>query len=100
VLDHDFMPFGLKEKEAWSGYYTSRPAMKKSVKDYSMLFHAANNFFSKEMIKHSTTEKQIKEIQTTLNDMADTLGVVNHHDAITGTEAEYVLEDYKYIMYN
>jgi hypothetical protein len=30
--------------------------------------------------------------------MADGLGVVQHHDGITGTEAEYVQEDYKYLM--
>lgn len=40
----------------------------------------------------------MSEIQENVDGMADILSVVNHHDAITGTEVEYVQEDYKYMM--
>ena len=36
--------------EVLSGYYSSRPGLKKNIKDASALFHAHNKLFSKHVL--------------------------------------------------
>ena len=40
VRNHDFFPYYEKHLQYWSGYFSSRPALKKQSKDYSNLFHS------------------------------------------------------------
>lgn len=40
VYDNDFFPYFEQRYEFWTGYYTSRPGIKKQIKSYSQLFHA------------------------------------------------------------
>ena len=50
VMDHDFLPYRLKENESWSGFFTSRQGTKKLVKDYSNLYHAQASIFARRVI--------------------------------------------------
>ncbi|CAL1260740.1 unnamed protein product [Larinioides sclopetarius] len=84
----DFFPYASGRHEYWTGYFTSRPALK---------YHArrANAFLQ--------ACKQLEALADVEN--ADTLplkkavGVVQHHDGITGTEKQHVSEDYSKMLY-
>jgi hypothetical protein len=36
----DFFPYAAERYEFWTGFFTSRPGLKKQVKTYSSLFHS------------------------------------------------------------
>lgn len=46
----DFFPYNAERYEYWTGYFTSRPGLKKQVKTYSSLFHAQSRLFARRMI--------------------------------------------------
>lgn len=47
----DFFPYGSDDKNNfWSGYFSSRPALKKQIKDASAGFWASNKLFSTKVI--------------------------------------------------
>ena len=41
----DFFPY-QKSEEVWSGFYTSRPGFKKTVRDFSSEFHSKSLIYS------------------------------------------------------
>ena len=79
----DFFPYADDSHSYWSGYYTSRPALKGYVRD-------CNNVLQ--------TCRQIEVLVGSPYCDADTLwlamSVAQHHDAITGTSKKHVADDY------
>ena len=79
----DFMPYASDPHSYWSGYFTSRPS-------------------SKYMMRQAEQYSQIHDQLTVLLDQptqsAESLhkavAIVQHHDAITGTEKEHVASGY------
>jgi hypothetical protein len=43
-------PDGRTQFSFWSGYYTSRPAFKKQIKDVSALFYSQSKLFARKVI--------------------------------------------------
>eukprot|EP00118_Oscarella_pearsei_P014340 m.122439 g.122439 ORF g.122439 m.122439 type:complete len:993 (+) comp37781_c0_seq1:117-3095(+) len=80
----DFLPHSSKPHSYWSGFFTSRP----SLKGYSRW---ANNWLQ--------ICKQLEAIagpnDNTSESLRLALGVLQHHDAITGTERQAVTYDYQ-----
>jgi alpha-mannosidase len=84
----DFFPYGSQPHSFWTGYFTSRPALKGYVRDLSSFFTAA------------------RQLQALVGGVADlgpanplyalerAMGVVQHHDAVAGTERQHVAFDY------
>lgn len=86
----DFMPLSSSPWAYWSGFFTSRPALKY----YSRW---ASNFLQ--------VCKQLEVIAGPYSGMSSlslrrALGVLQHHDAITGTEKQVVAYDYAYRISN
>ena len=50
--------------------------------------------FARAMIDKQTNKNEINNILKEQSTSEDILSVVQHHDAISGTEAEYVAMDY------
>lgn len=57
IRNHDFMPYAKEHNNYWSGFFTSRPGLKKQVKDYSSLLHSQNKLFARKLLDQKTTEE-------------------------------------------
>lgn len=92
----DLFPYEDKDQRYhfWSGFYTSRPLFKKQVRDYSNVLHSFANFYARAALNQHTTPETLSGMLSHMNEMADQLSVVQHHDAITGTHAQFVDTDY------
>jgi alpha-mannosidase len=95
VRTNDLFPY-MQHELYWTGFFSSRPAVKKQVKDASAFFNSEQNVFARLLIDQETPEKDIKKIEDLSFSFNDALAVSQHHDAITGTEAQYVAMDYQW----
>jgi alpha-mannosidase len=55
----DFFPYAAERYEYWTGFFTSRPGLKKQVKTYSSLFHAQSRLFARRMIHQNASDSEI-----------------------------------------
>ncbi|KAK1310707.1 hypothetical protein QJS10_CPA08g00415 [Acorus calamus] len=81
----DFFPYADRADAYWTGYFTSRPAFKRYVRDLSGYYLAARQleFFKGRNASGPTTDA-----------LGDALGLTQHHDAVSGTEKQHVANDY------
>ncbi|CAA3024604.1 alpha-mannosidase At3g26720-like isoform X1 [Olea europaea subsp. europaea] len=81
----DFFPYADHENAYWTGYFTSRPALKRHVREMSGYFLAARQleFFKGRNSSGPSTDA-----------LADALAIAQHHDAVSGTERQHVASDY------
>lgn len=80
----DFFPYADGPHMFWSGFFTSRPALKRYVRTSSALLQAARQLVAVARTVPADSTLALEEA----------LGVVQHHDAITGTEMQHVAFDY------
>ncbi|PIN24225.1 Glycosyl hydrolase, family 38 - alpha-mannosidase [Handroanthus impetiginosus] len=81
----DFFPYADRENAYWTGYFTSRPALKGYVRMLSGYHLAAKQL---ELFKGRSVSGPSTEA------LADALAIAQHHDAISGTERQHVAADY------
>uniref|UniRef100_A0A5B7A9H0 Alpha-mannosidase n=1 Tax=Davidia involucrata TaxID=16924 RepID=A0A5B7A9H0_DAVIN len=81
----DFFPYADRVNGYWTGYFTSRPALKGYVRMMSGYYLAARQleFFKGRSKTGPTTDS-----------LADALAIAQHHDAVSGTEQQHVADDY------
>ncbi|XP_062168660.1 probable alpha-mannosidase At5g13980 [Alnus glutinosa] len=81
----DFFPYADRVNAYWTGYFTSRPALKGYVRKMGAYYLAARQleFF-----------KGRSKLGPNTDYLADALAIVQHHDAVTGTEKQHVANDY------
>ncbi|XP_019848841.1 PREDICTED: lysosomal alpha-mannosidase-like [Amphimedon queenslandica] len=82
----DFLPYVDRPWSYWTGYFTSRPALKGYVRQCNAHLQAC---------------KQLEAIHNGMGDngpssvkLQQAMGVAQHHDAVTGTEKQHVADDY------
>ncbi|CAG9760144.1 unnamed protein product [Ceutorhynchus assimilis] len=82
----DFFPYASDPHAFWTGYFTSRPAIKRFER-------LGNNFL--QVCKQLYALADLgPEDMVDLNALREAMGVMQHHDAITGTEKQHVASDY------
>ncbi|XP_018575534.1 lysosomal alpha-mannosidase isoform X2 [Anoplophora glabripennis] len=83
VKTDDFFPYADGGNTVWAGYFSSRPTSKR-------LERVANNLLQ--------VSKQVTafggQFYGSISRLSHAMGVLQHHDAITGTEKEAVKRDY------
>ncbi|KAJ0110577.1 hypothetical protein Patl1_02544 [Pistacia atlantica] len=81
----DFFPYADRANAYWTGYFSSRPALKRYVRMMSGYYLAARQleFFKGRSNTGPNTDS-----------LADALAIAQHHDAVTGTEKQHVADDY------
>ncbi|RWS16012.1 lysosomal alpha-mannosidase-like protein, partial [Dinothrombium tinctorium] len=82
----DFFPYADKFNSYWSGYYTSRPALKYHIEYANNIMQAAKQLTVLANLAESYRKK--------LTPLQEALAILQHHDAITGTAKQYVTDDY------
>lgn len=84
----DFFPYASDPHAYWTGYYTSRPTSKR--------FERVGNHFLQVCKQLTALGRSTSEglYQTRLGYLREAMGVMQHHDAITGTEKQHVADDY------
>ncbi|KAJ6646687.1 Lysosomal alpha-mannosidase [Pseudolycoriella hygida] len=83
----DYFPYASDPNCYWTGYFTSRPNSKR--------FERLANQFLQVCKKLSATAPTSEEtFDENLERLRSQMGVMQHHDAITGTEKQNVTNDY------
>ncbi|GLG94961.1 Uncharacterized protein GBIM_02027, partial [Gryllus bimaculatus] len=80
VKTGDFFPYASEPHVYWTGYYSFRPTLK-------YFERLGNNFLqvSKQLYALSNLES---ENEVSLNSLREAMGIMQHHDAITGTSKQ------------
>ncbi len=82
----DFFPYADGPHQFWTGYFTSRPAAKRYVREQSAFHNAVRQM-------QSLAGKDLAGVDALLR-FEEALGVHQHHDAISGTAKQHVAFDY------
>ncbi|XP_070524278.1 lysosomal alpha-mannosidase isoform X4 [Cardiocondyla obscurior] len=86
----DFFPYASDPHSYWTGYFSSRPTLKYFEREGNNLLQV-----SKQLIALTN----LKNYDKPLEHFREAMGVMQHHDAVTGTEKQLVAEDYARILY-
>lgn len=82
---NDMFPYADQQEDYWSGYFTSRANAKSQVRFGQANLHSSNKLYSMKAMNQNTTDEEIAQILEAKNTMMDSMGIYQHHDAITGT---------------
>uniref|UniRef100_A0A6N2KY02 Alpha-mannosidase n=1 Tax=Salix viminalis TaxID=40686 RepID=A0A6N2KY02_SALVM len=82
----DYFPYADGDNSYWTGFFTSRPALKRYVRQLSGYYLAARQL---EFLvgKKSTGPNTYR--------LGDALGIAQHHDGVTGTAKQHTTNDYE-----
>ena len=103
VRKDDIFPLADNPHHYWSGYFTSRPSLKRQVRVATNLLFAARQL---EIVANVTaadvampTAKRSPPVGDSWTDSLEgTVGVATHHDGMSGTERQDVSDDYSMRM--
>ncbi|GAB1861211.1 Lysosomal alpha-mannosidase [Camponotus japonicus] len=86
----DFFPYASDPHSYWTGYFSSRPTSK-------YFERMGNNFLqaSKQLVALTNLKNHDEELEH----FREAMGVMQHHDAVTGTEKQLVADDYARLLY-
>lgn len=87
--DDDFFPYGSDSHSYWTGYFTSRPTLK-------FFERLGNNFL--QVVKQLAVLSGISS-NANLDKFREAMGILQHHDAVAGTEQQHVANDYARILH-
>ncbi|KRT79199.1 glycoside hydrolase [Oryctes borbonicus] len=90
VKTDDFFPYASDSHAFWTGYFTSRPTLKRYER-------FGNNFLQVCKQLYSLTDLG-PEDWADLNALREAMGIMQHHDAVTGTEKQHVAFDYARLL--
>eukprot|EP00667_Euglena_gracilis_P001573 EG_transcript_1573 len=86
LKEDDFFPYADGPHQYWTGYFTSRPALKRYIRSTSAFFQAVRQVVAVSGLG--------AEADTLVDSLAEAMAVVQHHDAVTGTAKQHVTFDY------
>ena len=99
VRSDDVFPLGDQPHAYWSGYFTSRPALKRQVRYATNFLAAARQMevfagVTAAEVNLSTTRPSPPVGTSWTDSLEGTIGVATHHDGMSGTERQSVSNDY------
>ncbi|KAM9962911.1 hypothetical protein ACTFIW_006132 [Dictyostelium discoideum] len=96
LYNKDFFPYSTGDLEYWTGYYTTRPLLKRLIRESSLLQKSSDILYTFAIGENSNNPIDINNLQTLsnqLNENRNTIALVQHHDIVTGTSRSFVLDD-------
>lgn len=95
VFKGDFFPYADKTNAYWGGYYTSRPYKKGLIRDAYGLLRSSELLFADSIVNGKVKAgNSTQNIYDNIMKLRQNQAVTLHHDAITGTEKQFVNDDY------
>ncbi|KAL2629535.1 hypothetical protein R1flu_014221 [Riccia fluitans] len=85
LKEDDFFPYADCPHCYWTGYFTSRSALKRYVRKLSGVLQAARQL---EFVVGKN------ETGPNTDSLEDAMAIVQHHDGVSGTERQHVANDY------
>ena len=99
----DFFPYSHHPHGFWTGYFTSRAALKGYERRTNNILQATRqlNAFANTNLRNQTfpLSKTVSFERESISNhvvliLGEAMGIVQHHDGISGTEKQHVAEDY------
>lgn len=84
----DFFPYADFPHALWTGYFTSRPASKAFIRGATSYLQAARQ------LEASLGRPDPKQGGPTTDALEEAVALMQHHDAVTGTAKQHVVNDY------
>lgn len=99
VRKDDIFPLADAAHNYWTGYFTSRPSLKKLIRTASGFLNTARQLevlsgVTKEEVNFPTTRPSPAVGDSWTDSLEGTIGVATHHDGMSGTERQDVANDY------
>lgn len=96
----DFFPYADIPRAYWTGYYTSRVALKGLIRTTGIYLQNVRRalFALWNKNKLSKVYPDTGKLLSTLKELEKAMALSQHHDAITGTEKQHVADDYVSIL--
>ena len=100
VRADDIFPLGDAAHHYWSGYFTSRPGLKKQVRRSSAFLQAARQMevvtgITADQVDTPTVRPSPPTGTSWTDSLEGAIGVATHHDGMSGTERQDVTNDYE-----
>lgn len=94
TLAGDFFPYSDYQNDYWTGYYTTRPYLKRLSRILQRKLKATDVFHSYAMATVTSPNTKLRQISKKLQSARRELGMYLHHDGITGTSLPHVMMDF------
>lgn len=98
----DFFPYASDPTAVWTGYFTSRPTVKRYERMGNHFLQICKQLSSLAFLKNFAKTVDPRGGRTFIDHLTylrEEMGVMQHHDAVTGTEKQHVADDYIQNMY-
>ena len=89
----DFFPYGSYAHQYWTGYFTSRPTLKRFVRVAGQRLRAARAL-TVALAGSVAGSVAGSDATRAIDALADAVATAQHHDAVTGTSRQHVANDY------
>jgi Alpha mannosidase middle domain len=94
VKTDDFFPYSDCPHCFWTGYFTSRAALKRFERVASSFLLAARQIDALTPIDPSLRKESVVVSESPLYPLEDAVSIAQHHDAVSGTAKQHVADDY------
>ncbi|KAH7642306.1 alpha-mannosidase 2-like protein [Dermatophagoides farinae] len=104
IVEGDFMPYADVYVDSissyWTGYFTTRPYFKSLSRELQHLLRSTEIFYSltrnflRQRWKTNYLNVLLDREYNIISNARQNLALFQHHDGITGTSKDYVMEDY------
>ncbi|CAI2379380.1 unnamed protein product [Moneuplotes crassus] len=91
----DQFPYAEREFSYWTGYFTSRAVSKGNIRQLERHSSNFNKHWTQAILNEKVSKDQKIKLLGLSQEALRVLGVMQHHDAVTGTEKQHVADDYQ-----
>jgi len=95
VKHADQFPYAEKAFSYWSGYFSSRPVSKGNIRQLERYVSLMNTQWTNTVLNKDAPQQLKEKILSQSQEALRIVGVMQHHDAVTGTERQHVSDDYQ-----